>query len=134
MVYIMREPQLRQRESLEAAVILSLSSGLAIGLQTWGLSLLGLALALSLLRDAWLLRRRVRQGRIWICEGRVQALGRDHITLRQGGELMTLRLTKPLHVKPGDFCRLALQRGRHGYVLVGFQRRDCCIRPVAAVS
>ena len=131
MLYVMRESQLRQREPLEAAVILALSLGLAIGLRMWGFALLGTALTLSLLRDAYLLRRQVREGKIWICEGQVQAIGNGHITLRQGEETMTLRLTKLLRVERGDHCRLALQRGRRGYHLLGWQSRACHLRLVA---
>ena len=133
MLYAMRESQLRQWEPLKAAVSLALGLGLSIGLRRWGFALLGLALALSLLRDAWLLRRQVRAGRVWICEGRVQSVSRSHITLRQGGEQLSLQLTRPLRVEPGDHCRLALQRGRRGYVLLGLQHRACHLRLAAAL-
>lgn len=132
MLYPMRESQLRQREPLEAAIILALSLGLAGGLRMWLLALLGAALALSLLRDAHLLRRQVREGKVWICEGRVQAISRERITLRQGGETMTLRLSKPLRIETGCWCRLALQQGKGGYHLLGMQTRACRLRLVTA--
>lgn len=131
MLYVMRETQLRQWELPEAAVILALSLVLAIGMGEWMLCLLGGALALSLLRDAYLLRRKVREGQVWICEGRVRDMDQRTVTLTQNGTSLTLRLSRPLRLKIGDQCSLALLYGKRGYELLGVRRQACSLQMIA---
>lgn len=134
MRYAMKEQELRQREPLWAALILALGWGLWLGLGLWALALLGTALALSLLRDAAMLRRSVRAGRVWIYEGHVQAQGQGYLTLRQSGQQVTLALSRPLPVQTGDRCRLVLEHNRRGWMLLALRRQRCALRLLPARS